>query len=281
MWGLKQKICYKMNTDMGMNINMGFSEFKQQAHSSKLERMKIDRLYRWQRNLSVLLTWVLVKIFPKIRPNHVTGFSVLLLLVVLFLNFLPQTKLSVEVFFLIQLGLLYLTSILDQVDGEVARATKRFTAEGIYYDKSYHFFYPFIFYFTVGFQFFNVFSEPFIFVLTLLLAITTMHFRSFDLMRISIVKKIKKMVEHQHNLPEKRKSFALPKNIFSRLLFYLVSMVHSITIFWYVLVVIVMYFDQQIAFYLYGFHIVFGLLLTLWLGFWVYPKKHLIGRDDL
>ncbi len=257
---------------------MNFTDFKNQAHAPKAKRMQGDRLYRWERNLSVGVTWALVKIFPWIKPNHVTGFSMLLLLVIFALNF---SDLDHPTLFLVQLVLLYVTATLDRVDGEVARTTKRFSPQGMYYDKSYHFFYPFIFYSVIGFTFYSYTQNIVLLAITLLLAIATMYFRSFDLLRLSVAHKIKKSERTLHPVPDHRTSFQLPKNIVGRVLFYLVSMIYSLTIGFYFILGVILFYNTDVASYAYLAHITLAFIVTLYLGLWRYPQRHLISKEDL
>ena len=87
---------------------------------------------RWiPRLLSVYVTWVLLKIFPGIKPNSVSFMMMSVCVagqVLLWKGFYAAGAL-----------LLYLSIILDKVDGEVARLKDEFTWTGNFLDSQFHF----------------------------------------------------------------------------------------------------------------------------------------------
>lgn len=132
---------------------MNFVDFKEISQAGKEEKIKHSSfIYRQQRWLSVILSWLLIKINPKILPNHVSIFNV----VVLWLVFMSVIFFSGQVLVwlvLVQLLLLAFSSILDKVDGEIARYRQYFTQTGLYFDLVYHFSYAFIFYVVLAYYF--------------------------------------------------------------------------------------------------------------------------------
>jgi len=122
---------------------MKFREFKLVAHRGKEEKIKTSSwLYRFERNLSAYLSWGLIKFFPNILPNHISVANIFIIFIVLVTNiFVHESNAQTIIFW--QIFILFLTSIIDKVDGEVARLKKHFTQAGIFYDRAYHFFYPF------------------------------------------------------------------------------------------------------------------------------------------
>lgn len=89
--------------------------------------------YEWHRNFSIYITWILLKFFPNIRPNQV---SLLMLLTgLLGALFILSPDFSKVIF---GFALIYLSFLLDKVDGEIARYKGIFSISGVYLDELYH-----------------------------------------------------------------------------------------------------------------------------------------------
>ena len=107
-----------------------------QPHRKAIQKSR-DRGYLWHRELSIYLTWVVLKLFGKrITPNQISAFNILFGVVLLSLIAFAENRW----FFLLLLLLFYVSFLLDKVDGEVARYQKVITLRGAYLDELYHIF---------------------------------------------------------------------------------------------------------------------------------------------
>ena len=91
-----------------------FKEFKAQVHAPKLSKMAGDKFYRLERSISVRISWVLLKIFPKVKPNYITFISFLILVAVLVANFFKNPD-NINMFYtitIVQLVIFYLIAII-------------------------------------------------------------------------------------------------------------------------------------------------------------------------
>ncbi len=149
---------------------LNFSHFRQIVHVTKRQRMESDWLYALLRSVSVRCSFWLLSLFPSIRPNHVSLMMVLLVGGVLISNLYPFSVPAYLVL-LTQLLLLQLASLCDRVDGEIARYQQHFTQRGIYYDRVFHFLYPFALYLAVGHYFAQLHNLSWWLTLAMLLAI--------------------------------------------------------------------------------------------------------------
>jgi len=93
--------------------------------------------YFFHRNISIYITRFLLIVFPRIKPNQVTFF--LILISILGALLLASSNFSYQ---LIGILLVYFGFILDKVDGEVARYKELITLQGGYLDELYHFIVP-------------------------------------------------------------------------------------------------------------------------------------------
>jgi len=145
---------------------MNFKEFKNIAHAGKEGKIRGGGvIYRTQRKISIIISWILIKVFPRILPNHITIGNVIIVFFIFSLIFIENYNNLYYVVFL-QLILLNFTSILDKVDGEIARFKKYYTQRGIYYDLLFHFIYPFSLHSSMGY-FFYLLSGKNLFILLL------------------------------------------------------------------------------------------------------------------
>lgn len=130
-----------------------FDEFRQHVQATKQDKIRHGSfINRFERFLSVRISWLLYGAKPVIRPNVVSFINVVLIILVLcgplFFGVLPPYWVLLG-----QVVVLFCSSIFDKVDGELARAQSHFTQRGIYYDLLYHFLYTFSFYAFLGFFF--------------------------------------------------------------------------------------------------------------------------------
>lgn len=93
--------------------------------------------YVLHRNISIYITYVILRLFPNVTPNFIS-----------FLMILVGLSGSVLILFgdvLVQVAgiiLVYVSFLLDKVDGEVARYKKEFSLLGMYLDEVYHLLVP-------------------------------------------------------------------------------------------------------------------------------------------
>lgn len=257
---------------------MNFREYKQLVHQPKLTKMKGDIWYRWERNISVVFSWLIYKYLPFIKPNFITFISFIVLFIVAFLSLIKSNNSSSVA--IIQLILLYCITFLDKIDGELARAKNYITQKGIYYDWTVHLFYPFIFYLTVGSYFYKVMDNNFIFLLTLILGLFTIGLISFRTSALLVKEEvnIKQLNIHDYILNVNKKKKIWP--FFIRVLDYLTFMIYAWTLFFYLLVVILSIYNIELSYILYLFHLVLSLLVVGIRIFWFYPRKKLLKKVD-
>lgn len=97
--------------------------------------------YLFHRNISVYMTKFILLVFPRINANTVSFLMIIIGISggLLLLN----ENLSVQFSGIV---LVYLSFLLDKVDGEIARYKKEFSLRGMYLDEMYHLFVPTAFY---------------------------------------------------------------------------------------------------------------------------------------
>jgi len=260
---------------------MTFSEFKQKVQASKEEKIKhSSHMYRWQRWLSVRISWLLIKVFPRIRANHVSIFNILLILFVLVLCFWAWDSGPFYMAF-IQLLLLNLTSVLDKVDGEIARYREEFTQQGVYYDITYHFFYPFVFYFVVGYFWFLSTIEIPILLIATFLAILATNSKMLGKLRHHVKYKIQ-LESHGSvvgGLAEKFKENKR-KAVLLRLIDYVVFFIYDWTWTFYFIVIIWSLFDFRSAISIYFIHSILSIILIIKQILFDQPSRGLYSKED-
>jgi phosphatidylglycerophosphate synthase len=114
---------------------MNFSEFKRESQSQKVNKQLPPSYfgYSWHRELSARLSYFLLRVFPGVTPNNIS----LLMILVGVLGCLLLLGESIE-FTVVGILLVYLSFILDKVDGEIARYKNLQTLRGKYLDELYH-----------------------------------------------------------------------------------------------------------------------------------------------
>lgn len=291
---LNQSHCLRLQN------NMKFNEFKAKVHKPKQHKLQGDVLYRIERNISVRISYVLVKLFPRIRPTAVTTVSYLILLAVFLTNFWPGwTEMGEYVFLpdrlwvgLFQLLALYSITFLDKMDGEVARATNRSSQKGIYHDRGVHFLYPMVYYFTLAcifvftgaFHFLDGSSVGVIFgtfataILAGMLVQMATFFREARLLVADTIKagKLHDQIVDFQPTRVKKKRLWLPL----RILDYTTFMIYFWGLWLYVGLVVLAFFSLYWAGTLYSIHIVLTLIITGYKVFWSYPRTGLFRKES-
>jgi len=93
--------------------------------------------YLFHRNISIYMTKFILSVFPNTRANTV---SFLMIIIGISGGLLLLTEnLSIQ---FSGIALVYLSFLLDKVDGEIARYKKDFSLRGMYLDELYHIFIP-------------------------------------------------------------------------------------------------------------------------------------------
>ncbi|RJQ35642.1 CDP-alcohol phosphatidyltransferase family protein [Candidatus Parcubacteria bacterium] len=260
---------------------MNFEDFKKKAQAGKEDKISSSGLmYRWQRFLSVRISWLLIKIFPNIKPNHISVFNILLTLFVFVLSFFAW-DLGPFYMIIIQLLLLNFTSVLDKVDGEIARHKEIFTQQGVYYDLTYHFFYPFVFYFAVGYFWFLSTVEISILLFSIFLAILAMNSKMLGKLRHHVKYKVEleshgKIVSGL--LADKKNKDKKPA--FIKLINYLVFLIYDWTWNFYFVLIIWSLFNFKTAIFIYFMHLVLSIILIIKQIFFDHPRHGLYSKED-
>lgn len=261
---------------------MDFKSFREKSQAGKESKISnAGLMYRWQRSISIRISWLLVKIFPGIKPNHVSVFNIILTLFVFLLSFWAW-DFGPFYMVIIQLLLLNFTSVLDKIDGEIARYTEIFTQQGLYYDLIYHFFYPFVFYFVVAYFWFLSSLEIPVLLLGLFLAIIAVNNKMLGKLRHEIKYKI--LRSNQQNtiegLIEITKKSKNKKPIFLRLINYSVFLIYDWTWSIYFILIILSLFNFYIALLLYLAHVILSIFLMLKQILFDQAKNGLYSKSD-
>lgn len=260
---------------------MDFKSFRAKSQASKEDKINVSGfMYRWQRSLSVRISWTLIKIFPDIKPNHVSIFNVLLTLFILLLSFWSW-NFGPFYMVIIQLLLLNFTSVLDKVDGEIARYKEIFTQQGVYYDLTYHFFYPFVFYFTVGYFWFLEMIEIRILLVAIFLAILSVNSKMLGKLRHHVKYKVNL---ESHGLVVKgllsAKIEKKKKPAIVRLINYTVFLIYDWTWIFYFVLILLSLFNFSLALFIYLIHLLVSVFLILKQILFTHPKNGLYSKED-
>lgn len=256
---------------------MNFKEFKEKAHAPKVSKMSGDKFYSLERNISLRISWTLLKLFPGIKPNFITFISFVLLLVVTVITFIPKFQ-GMAYIAILQLLLLYCITMTDKIDGEIARAKDYITQKGIYYDYTVHFFYPFVFYFVIANYFYKISDNQVLFFLTIILSIFTTALISLRAARIvvfQIIERADLVIKDRILRRDKKKRLILPL----RVLDYLTFMIYAWTLLYYIIVVLIGLKNQNLAYILYSIHVIYSLIVISYKVLWYYPRKKLLKKD--
>jgi phosphatidylglycerophosphate synthase len=186
--------------------------------------------------------------------------------------------------FLVQLLLLWFSSVLDKIDGELARYQSHFSQTGIFYDLVYHFFYPVAFYLSAGWYFYIVLNRPAIFMGAVILAVIAAVYKMAGKIRHHVRYKII-LESHQDVLADylapaskietSRFSVWLEKVIRQG-----VMMIYGSVWATYLFIAVLSYFYLSAAAALYLFHSALSLLVISKKLFIDFPRQSLFSRDD-
>lgn len=245
---------------------MDFVTFRKTAHATKEEALRTERLYVFHRALSVRLSWILLKVAPSVRPNQLTVCNVLLVLfgapvLSFFLLRVPLPLLPP--LFLCALAGLYLSLIIDKMDGEVARVRMLHTLRGQYFDAVYHFAYPSAFFLIIASFFWSLLGSVPLLLLTGIAAVLVSFYHAS--------KYVKRWVIKDSSVPT---SVERPRPAFpARLAVYLSVMVYDLTLLFYAVAALLVWAGVPgFAFLLYVGHITLTVIVTTRLVLAVFPR---------
>lgn len=260
---------------------MPFTEFREKALQTKREKMRGDRLYGLEREFAVRLSWLLFRLFPSIRPNQVTLLSCGLLLGtgVLATVIIYDVNGATE-YALLGFALLYAVSITDKIDGGIARVRELCTQKGMYLDRAVHCAYPAVFYFLVATFFWSVHSNAILFSLTLFAGLLTQMLVSQYEWRLLVGEKIRKedsIIRDLYFSPHtKGRQLIFPL----RISYYLTFMIYAWTLFFYAILTAVSVIAPQIAYVLYGAHIIGTIIVNVYIVFIHFPQRKLYTIEE-
>lgn len=259
---------------------MNFAEFKAKVQAGKEGKIKNSSfIYRWQRGLSVFLSWLLVKIWPQILPNYLSIFNVILL----WLLFLVVLFLPIEILPWVILGQLFLlgfTSVLDKMDGEIARYKDYFTQTGLYFDLVYHFSYAFIFYLTLGYYFAYLSNNLSILWLSILVGLLSAIYHMLGKIRHHIKYKIS-LEGHLSEIKDWLViSFKKPRSKFFTLVDYGLLFVYDWVWLIYILCWALSMFNWALATSLFVTHLLLTAIRLIAEILWLYPRNNLFTWPD-
>lgn len=259
---------------------MTFKEFRSIVQAGKEAKIESSgMIYKFQRWLSAIISWNLIKIFPKIQANHVSIFNIILIWFVFIFSFWVG-DLGRLIVIIIQLILLSISSLIDKIDGEIARYRKNFTQAGIYFDITYHFFYVFVFYFVIGYFFFFVSANIYVLLFSIWLGILMTYQKMLGKLRHHIKYKIE--LESHSNLVRDLNVASDQKTTAKivRLFYYLFFLIYDWTWLWFLLLTVLSKWQANLAYSIYIIHIFVSLIWVIKIILIDHPRRGLYSRLD-
>lgn len=264
---------------------MLFSDYKIKVHGTKADRMKVDLVYKIERNISVFISYFLVKFFPKLAPSVVSMINVVLVLSVIGLNLLHGVY-NPFVLIIIQLVILRVAIIGDKVDGEMARYYEYFTQKGLYFDQVFHFCYPFTLIFSIGSYFSIILDNTAVLIISGIVAVLMTVYKMLGKIRHHIKYKIK-LESHDDLIQDYRNATYVFKRqvIFFRLVNYFLFYIYDWVWVLYLVLVLGSVYDPAIFGVIYtGYSIVLGFvllkkILVTYPAVSLYSKEEFLAKD--
>lgn len=257
---------------------MTFSELRDKCFLGKQEKIKKSGIiYRAERYLALYITFILLNIFPKISPNFVSVLNVALLIISLFINLLLFAVDPFWIYF-IQLILMRISSMLDKVDGGIARYREHYTQRGIYYEILFHFYYPFALTFSTGVFLYVLTQNMLILISSIVFSILLTNYKMLGKLRHHIKYKVT-LENHQDVLRDYNKNLFTGKKVFMKFLNYSVSMIYDFVWIWYLLILLVCLYDIRYGVWMYGLYIIFSIVYLLFQILLIYPRNSLFSRE--
>ncbi len=259
---------------------MTFQEFKLQSQGVKEAKIQVSGfMYRFQRSVSLFISWGLVRAFPNIVPNYVSALNILLILFILVFS-IAALFIHPFVVICIQFILMVVSSVLDKVDGELARVRKFFTQRGIYYDLVYHFLYTFTFYFCTGFFFSGILGSVPIMIFSVTLALLGTCYKMAGKLRHHVRFKII-LENHENEVLDAGRVTVSSKNFIQKAVHYSIFMIYDWAWIWYVTLVLISWIVPLEALFIYFMHTVVACLIIIYELIFKYPKESLYLQEEL
>jgi hypothetical protein len=261
-------------------VMINFSNFRQQVHVTKQGRINGDKIYALTRYVSARLSYLIVVLFPNVRPNQISVFLIIILLGLIISNIFYDI-ISSFYLIIIQLFFLQLVAIGDRVDGEVARYKSYFTQTGIYYDRFFHFLYPFALYLSIGYFFATATGFSTIIIFAVVLSVFASLTNMLGKLRHHIKHKIK--LEHHDDLLQDLydQPVLIPaQGLIKRLSHYFIFMMYDWVWALYLIIIILFSFFAQLAFVIYVAHSLVSLMVILYYILVTYPQNFLFSKKD-
>src|SRR3989344_3282826 len=265
-----------------MITKIGFPEYKTLVQ--EIKRDKIEKgsfINKYERTLSAIISWAFIRFMPSLKPNAVSVANVTLMLLVLILPTIFSVADTFQIYLIVftQFVLFTIGSILEKVDGEIARFKKHFTQAGIYYDLLFHFLYVFSFYLFLGIFFFNLTLNDYFWQFSLLLSFLVTMYKMFGKIRHHIKYKI--LIENHSSLITdyiSRGSRTL--SIFRFIDYFFFTQYEWTRIIFLIFIITSIFWPVTISIIYTLFMILLGIITVYRLLFW-YPRNALYSEDQL
>lgn len=256
-----------------------FHEFKERVQGVKQDKIVHGSfINQFGRFLSVRISWMLIQWVPFVRPNAVSVTNIVLILLVLigpfFVGALPPYVVVV-----VQVLLLFCSSVLDKVDGELARAQSYFTQRGIYYDLLYHFLYTFSCYAFLGFFFGSLLPGAYLWYVAAITAFAVTVYKMFGKVRHHVRYKV--LLEGHGSVIQDPVPPSSDDRSWFRFVEYFFYSPYEWTFLLFVLLVVLLPIIPVVVVWVYLVFTFIVLLLTLYRLLVWYPRHALFGEDDL
>lgn len=261
---------------------MNFQEFKKIVHAGKEVKIKEGSyMYRIHRQISAVISWYLLKIYPGILPNHITVANVVCVLIV-FLLALGENTTNVYWIIALQAILLNFTSVLDKVDGEISRYKKYPTQKGVYYDLIFHFLFPASFYFAFGYFFFILSDNINILLLSVLAgAIMSAEVASRKARHHVKYKLQLEGVESKIHDYITRDDAPKGQSLFMKLITYSIFFIYDWVWTFYAALVFISLLWSLLSLDLFVFHLILTTIFSLYIILAKYPRTALYTREEM
>ncbi len=263
---------------------MNFKDFTKKVWTGKENKIRNSSwVYRVERAVSARLTWVISRWPGPIRPNHVSVLGIVLTLLVIWLNFYQLTDGGGAGFFIAQLLLLAFVSILDKVDGELARFQSHFTQRGIYYDRLFHFLYPLALFMAAGFFIYALSEASQFLIIALLVAVLSAAAGTISKLRWHIKYKLEleDRIDEIVDLPSGPVPSLAPKGVITKLFNYFSLFVYDWVWGLYLILAVASLTVSDLAIWLLSVHLLIVLVYLVYYLLVIYPHHFLFSRRDL
>ncbi len=260
---------------------MSFNEYRSIAQAPKSERMQNDTVYWFGRALSARISYLIACWLPNVSANQISIFNSAIVLVVIASSMLYG--LGYDMWLVLgQLVALQVAALGDRVDGEVARYRATFTQAGVYYDRVFHFLFPFGLYISMGAFFAEMAGYEWLLTPTIVLATLASLSNMSDNFRQGIAHKIRAenhgdVIQDVYERPAVGERPPLPLRIGHYAIFLMYDWVWMI---YFVLILLTAAY-APVSLYIFVVHGAVSIIVLLYQIFFAYPRKRLFSRTDL